>query len=192
MQYFILFGPPGAGKGTQAKFMVEKFNLLHISTGELLRKEIADGTPLGLEAKKLIDSGNLVPDSIVVGMIENIFNSAKDVSGFLLDGFPRTTSQAEMLEKMLDAKNENITGVIALMIEDHKIFERLTYRANIEGRVDDAKEEVIQNRIDTYHQKTEPLIEFYKERNIYSEINGDQSISAVAESIAELVEKLKK
>ena len=112
MKYYILFGPPGAGKGTQAKFIAEKYNLLHISTGDLLRKEMAAGTPLGLQAKQLIEGGNLVPDEVVVGMIKSTFASNKDVNGFLLDGFPRTIAQAEKLDQMLELKPDLFISLI--------------------------------------------------------------------------------
>lgn len=173
MKYFILFGPPGAGKGTQAGAMVDKYNLKHISTGELLRSEIAAGTELGKKAKALIDAGSLVPDEVVEGMIESTFKAYPDVSGFLLDGFPRTIAQAESLDRMLAKTGEEVTGVISLMIPDSLIKERIAHRAAIEGRADDAKEETINNRIKTYHDKTEPLIGYYKDAGKYVEINGD-------------------
>ena len=133
MKYYILFGPPGAGKGTQAKFIAEKYNLLHISTGDLLRKEMAAGTPLGLQAKKLIEGGNLVPDEVVVGMIRNTFSSNKDVNGFLLDGFPRTIAQAEKLDQMLAEGGEKVDKVLSLTIKDETIFERIAKRAQIDS-----------------------------------------------------------
>ena len=158
MKYYILFGPPGAGKGTQATAMVEKYNLRHISTGELLRKEIAAGSELGLKAKSLIDAGALVPDEIVEGMIESEFKTVKDVDGFLLDGFPRTTAQAASLDK-------------------------------IEGRADDANDETIANRIRTYHDKTEPLVGYYKENGKYHEIDGTGTIDEVRAKICDLMDK---
>ena len=173
MKYFILFGPPGAGKGTQASAMVERYNLKHISTGEILRAEIAAGTELGLKAKSLIDDGQLVPDEVVEGMIENVFSSVKGVDGFLLDGFPRTMAQAEALDAMLARKGEAVTAVVALMIPDSLITWRIKHRAAIEGRADDANDETIKHRIATYHEKTEPLIGFYKAQGKYREIDGD-------------------
>lgn len=189
MKYYILFGPPGAGKGTQASAMVEKYNLCHLSTGELLRKEIAYGTELGKKAKSLIDAGSLVPDEVVEGMIDNAFKSIKGVDGFLLDGFPRTIAQAEALDKMLAAGNEGVTSVISIMIPDEMIKERIRHRATIEGRADDAKEETINNRIKTYHEKTEPLIDFYKKADKYEEIDGTGSIDNVRESIFSVMDK---
>ena len=189
MRYYILFGPPGAGKGTQATAMVEKYNLRHISTGELLRKEIAAGSELGLKAKALIDAGALVPDEIVEGMIESEFNTVKDVEGFLLDGFPRTTAQATALDGMLAKKSEEVTAVVSIMIPDEMINERIKHRASIEGRADDANDETIANRIRTYHDKTEPLVGYYKENDKYHEIDGTGTIDEVRSKIFGLMDK---
>ena len=189
MKYYILFGPPGAGKGTQATAMVEKYNLRHISTGALLREEISAGTELGLKAKALIDAGALVPDEVVEGMIENLFKTVKDVDGFLLDGFPRTIAQAEALDRILATNGEEVTSVVSIMIPDEMIKERIRHRAAIEGRADDASEETINNRIKTYHDKTEPLIDFYRKAGKYAEINGTGTIEAVRESIFGLMDK---
>ena len=190
MKYYILFGPPGAGKGTQAASMAERFNLCHISTGDLLRGEMAKGSELGLKAKALIEAGELVPDEIVEGMIENKFDSVKGFSGFLLDGFPRTTAQAEALDKMLAKRDTSVTGVVSLMIPDEMIKERIKHRAAIEGRADDASDETISNRIKTYHEKTEPLVEYYKKAGAYNEIDGTGTIEEVRERINSLMETL--
>ena len=172
MKYYILFGPPGAGKGTHAGAIAEKYNLKHISTGDLLRAEIKAGTELGLKAKSLIDAGCLVPDEVVEGMIENAFNTIKGVDGFLLDGFPRTIAQAESLDKILAARGESLKAVISIMIPDELVYERIKHRASIEGRADDASDEIIANRIRTYHNQTEPLIDFYKKDGRYHEVAG--------------------
>jgi adenylate kinase len=189
MKYFILFGPPGAGKGTQATAMVEKYNLCHISTGELLRGEIAKGSELGLKAKALIDAGELVPDEVVEGMIENKFKTVTGVSGFLLDGFPRTIAQAEALDKMLANNGEAVTSVVSIMIPDTMIMERIKHRAAIEGRADDAKDETINNRIKTYHEKTEPLVDYYKKAGKYEEIYGTGTIEEVRGRIFTMMDK---
>lgn len=189
MKYFILFGPPGAGKGTQATAMTEKYNLRHISTGELLRKEIAAGTELGLKAKALIDAGSLVPDEIVEGMIESEFRSARNIAGFLLDGFPRNTAQAEDLDAMLAKAGEEVTATVSLMIPDETIKERIRHRASIEGRADDANDETISNRIATYHEKTEPLIGYYRNSGKYNEIDGLGTIEEVRSKIFGLMDK---
>ncbi|MBO6173022.1 MAG: adenylate kinase [Bacteroidales bacterium] len=190
MKYYILFGPPGAGKGTQAASMAERFNLCHISTGDLLRGEMAKGSELGLKAKALIEAGELVPDEIVEGMIENKFNTVEGVSGFLLDGFPRTIAQAEALDKMLAKRDEKVSGVVSLMIPDEMIKERIRHRAAIEGRADDASDETISNRIKTYHEKTEPLVEFYKKAGSYNEIDGVGTIEEVRDRISALMETI--
>ena len=190
MKYFILFGPPGAGKGTQATSMAERYNLRHISTGELLRKEIAAGSELGLQAKALIEAGELVPDAIVEGMIESEFRTVKDVAGFLLDGFPRNTAQASDLDTILAKTGEEVTAVVSLMIPDETIKERIRHRAAIEGRGDDANESTIANRIATYHEKTEPLITYYTTGGKYNEIDGLGTIDEVHDKICRLMDTL--
>ena len=189
MKYYILFGPPGAGKGTHAGAIAQKYNLKHLSTGELLRAEIAAGTPLGLKAKDLIAAGNLVPDEIVEGMIENAFDTIKGVEGFLLDGFPRTIAQAEALDAMTSARNSEVSGVISIMIPDSVVHERIAHRAAIEGRADDASEKTITHRIETYHAQTEPLIDYYKAHGKYHEVQGyPGTIDDVRERVLSLLE----
>lgn len=173
MKYYIMFGPPGAGKGTHAASVREKYNLCHISTGELLRAEIASGSKLGQEAKALIDKGFLVPDDVVERMIEAKFDTVKDVNGFLLDGFPRTLSQAKDLDEILSKRGEEVSGVLSLMISDDLVKHRIRHRAAIEGRADDADEQTINNRIKTYHEQTEPLIGYYKDAGKYHEVHAD-------------------
>ena len=173
MKYYILFGPPGAGKGTHATVIAEKYNLKHLSTGELLRAEIAAGSELGKQAKALIEAGSLVPDSVVEDMIESAFDSIKGVDGFLLDGFPRNLSQAADLDAILEKRGEAVTSVVSIMIPDDLIRQRIAHRAAIEGRADDASEETINNRIRTYHAQTEPLIDYYKKQGKYNEVIGD-------------------
>ena len=189
MKYYVLFGPPGAGKGTQATAMVEKYNLHHISTGALLRKEIAAGTELGTLAKGLIEKGNLVPDEVVEAMIENEFRTVKGVEGFLLDGFPRTLPQAEELDKILAKTSEEVTATVSIMIPDAMIMERIKGRALKEGRADDASEEIINTRIVTYHNQTEPLIEYYTKAEKYHEIEGTGTIDDVRERIFDVMDK---
>lgn len=189
MKYYILFGPPGAGKGTQATSMVEKYNLHHISTGALLRKEIAAGSKLGLKAKSLIEAGALVPDEVVEGMIESEFKTVTGVDGFLLDGFPRTIAQAEALDRILANNGEKVTSIVSIMIPDEMIIERISHRAAIEGRADDADVSIIKNRIDTYHSQTEPLIEYYTKAGSYNEVDGVGSIEEVRDRIFKLVDK---
>ena len=190
MKYYILFGPPGAGKGTQAAAMVERYNLHHISTGNLLRKEIAAGTELGLKAKALIEAGCLVPDEVVEGMIESEFKTVKGVDGFLLDGFPRTLAQAEALDALLARSGEAVTAVVSIMIPDEMVISRISGRAAVEGRADDADVEVIKNRIKTYHSQTEPEIGYYRKAGKYNEIDGVGTIEEVRARIFQLVDKL--
>lgn len=173
MKYYILFGPPGAGKGTHAGAIAEKYNYKHISTGELLRAEIAAGTELGKKAKDLIAAGSLVPDEVVEGMIESAFDKIKGYDGFLLDGFPRNINQAKDLDKILEKRGTSVTALVSIMISDETVRARIAHRAAIEGRADDASEETITNRIATYHAQTEPLIEYYKAQGKYYECNGD-------------------
>ncbi|MBP5172918.1 MAG: adenylate kinase [Bacteroidales bacterium] len=193
MKYYIMFGPPGAGKGTHAVALRDKYNLCHLSTGELLRAEIAAGTGLGRQAQKLIEGGNLVPDEVVERMIEKRFNSITDVEGFLLDGFPRTLGQANDLDKMLAARGDSVTAVISLMIPDEMVHQRIRRRAAIEGRADDASDVVIQNRINTYHAQTEPLIDYYKKQGKYFEVQADaDTIEENRARVLDLMAKINK
>ena len=191
MKHFLIFGPPGAGKGTQAARLIERFGLRHVSTGDLLRREIATGTPLGLKAKTLIDKGELVPDEVVEGMIASELDAHTDVKGFIFDGFPRTTAQAEHLDAMLAERGKQVDAVLSLMIPDQTVFERIRHRAEVENRVDDTKPEVIQNRIDTYHAKTEPVIAYYKGKGVYREIDGLGTIDEVFDKICAVMEEYK-
>lgn len=191
MKFYIMFGPPGAGKGTHAAAIREKYNLRHLSTGELLREEIAAGTTLGKHAKELIDKGSLVPDEVVEGMIKSQFKHTEGVNGFLLDGFPRTLRQAEDLDAMLADTGEEVSAVVSLMIPDELVFTRIKGRAAVEGRADDASDEVISNRIKTYHAQTEPLIDYYKARGKYHEITADgETIEINRQRVLDLMEEL--
>ena len=157
MYNLILFGPPGSGKGTQAQKLIEKYQLVHLSTGDLLRSEIANQTPLGLEAKKLIDSGQLVPDEVVIGIIDNCLEKNAEANGFLFDGFPRTIAQAIALDKLLHLKGTQIDLVLALQVDEDELVRRLLERGKVSGRSDDANEEVIRNRFAVYAKDTQPV-----------------------------------
>lgn len=188
MKYYIMFGPPGAGKGTQAKLIVEKFKFRHISTGEVLRREINAGSELGIKAKALIEKGAFVSDEIVEGIIGNEIAGNRDANGFLFDGFPRTIAQAEALDAMLEKRGEEVTGVISIMIDDATVKERIRHRAEIENRKDDMDEATIENRIRTYHEKTEPLVGYYKKQGKYLEIKGEGGIENIFERICGILE----
>ena len=188
MKYYVLFGPPGAGKGTFAKLLVENKGYYHISTGDLLRKEIAAGTELGLQAKSLIEKGNLVPDEVVCGMIRSEFAANPAVRGFLLDGFPRTVAQAEALDKMLSEMNQEITRVVSIYVTDEEVRRRIKGRALVENRADDANDEIISTRIRNYHEKTEPIIQYYKAQDKYFEVVADGTIPENYAKVEKLVD----
>ena len=171
MLNIALFGPPGAGKGTQSKMLVEKYNLAYISTGDILRAEIAEGTELGLQAKDIIKKGGLVPDEIIVQIMEEKISSNNDVNGFLFDGFPRTTVQAYILEGLLLKLNTKLDCMLSLEVPNENLKNRLLKRAETENRSDDT-EEVINVRLQEYETKTTPVAEFYKEKEIYHPIDG--------------------
>jgi len=172
MLNLVLFGAPGSGKGTQSKKLIEKYGLIHLSTGDLLRGEIAEGTELGLEAKKLMDEGKLVPDEVVIGMISHKLDANKDAKGFIFDGFPRTVAQAEELDELLKSKNSEISVMIALEVNDIELEHRLLLRGKDSGRADDANPEVIRKRIKEYNEKTAPVADFYKNQDKLNSING--------------------
>jgi len=175
----IIMGPPGAGKGTQAKILAEKFNLLHLSTGEILRNEIDNGSDLGLKAQRFMDCGNLVPDHLVLEMIEKIITSNLDM-GFIFDGFPRTVPQSEGLDSLLDRLKLKINYVLNISLDKNILVKRLVERAKSSGRADDS-EEVIIKRQDVYEELTKPLIDYY--RHEVTQINGDGSIEEVSKRI---------
>ncbi|MBO4447235.1 MAG: adenylate kinase [Bacteroidales bacterium] len=189
MKYYILFGPPGAGKGTQAEPMEKKYGFRHISTGQLLRDQIAAGTELGKKAAALIDKGNFVPDEVVEAMIFSVFEAEKDAAGFILDGFPRTLAQAEVLDAFLSKRGESVDGVISIHIPDSTVFERIKHRAMIEGRADDADDAIISNRVKTYHAKTEPLISYYRAQGKFREVDGLGSVEEVSARIDSLMQE---
>jgi adenylate kinase len=189
MLNLVLFGPPGAGKGTQSKKLIEKYGLIHLSTGDLLRGEIAEGTALGLEAKKLMDEGMLVPDHVVIGMIGHKLDANKEAKGFIFDGFPRTVAQAEELDELLKSKHSGISGMIALEVNDTELEHRLLLRGKDSGRADDANPEVIRKRIKEYNDKTAPVADFYKGQNKFTSINGIGSVEEIFATICGVIKK---
>jgi adenylate kinase len=188
MLNLVLFGPPGAGKGTQSQKLIEKYGLIHLSTGDLLRGEISQGTELGLEAKKLMDDGKLVPDAVVIGMISHKLDANKDAKGFIFDGFPRTVAQADALDQLLGSKNAPITGMIALEVDDEELLRRLLLRGKDSGRPDDANPEVIRKRINEYNDKTAPVADFYKKQGKFKSYNGIGSIDEIFTRICAIIE----
>jgi adenylate kinase len=183
MLNLVLFGPPGAGKGTQSEKLISKYQLVHLSTGDILRNEISNGTALGLEAKKLMDQGILVPDEVVIGMISNKLDANKDAKGFIFDGFPRTVAQAEALDSLLESKSSSITKMVALEVEHDELKKRLLLRGKDSGRPDDANPEIIEKRIQEYLTKTAPVAEYYKAQSKFESINGIGSIEEIFDSI---------
>ncbi len=190
MLNFILFGPPGAGKGTQSQKLLEKYELVHLSTGDLLRSQIAAGTELGLKAKTLMDQGKLVPDEVVIGMIENKLQSNRDANGFIFDGFPRTVAQAEALNKLLEGHGMPLKGMIALEVEKNELVQRLLERGKTSGRADDQNEGLIENRVEEYNNKTKPVADYYKAQDKYSSVNGQGSINDIFDSLCSKLDEL--
>lgn len=187
MLNLALFGPPGAGKGTQSEFLLKKYNLFYISTGDLLRKEMALGTKLGREAADIIASGGLVPDEVIVQIIEQTITGHPDANGFLFDGFPRTTVQAYILEGLMLKLNTSLTGLISLSVPEEESVARLLNRGKTSGRSDD-NETVIRNRLREYAEKTLPVMRFYRDRGIVHELDGTASIDAVHGAVATYVD----
>lgn len=185
----VLFGPPGAGKGTQSAMLIEKYKLVHLSTGDILRGEIAAGTALGLEAKKLIDQGLLVPDTVVIGMIEHKLDQNPDAQGFIFDGFPRTVAQAGALDKLLADRNTGITIMLALEVDDDELLKRLLSRGKMSGRTDDQDPAIIENRIKEYNSKTAPLKDYYREQNKLRVVNGVGSIDDIFNTLCSAIER---
>jgi adenylate kinase len=191
MLNLVLFGPPGAGKGTQSQKLIDQYQLIHLSTGDLLRGEISQGTELGLEAKKLMDHGMLVPDAVVIGMISNKLDANKNANGFIFDGFPRTVAQAEALDGLLATKGESIASMVALQVDDEELEHRLLLRGKDSGRPDDANPEVIRKRIHEYNNKTAPVAKFYQAQDKYKSVIGTGSIDEIFHSICVVIDLCK-
>ncbi|HWJ92918.1 MAG TPA: adenylate kinase [Flavisolibacter sp.] len=184
----ILFGPPGSGKGTQSEKIVEKFGLIHLSTGNLLRQEIAARTALGMEAKNMMDKGQLVPDAVVIAMIDTCLEKHPHAKGFLFDGFPRTVAQAEALDKLLSFKKTGISKVLALDVNEDELAKRLLKRGETSGRSDDTDEGVIRKRFSVYKKETEPVAEYYKHQEKFEVIKGVGSVEEIFESLSAAIE----
>ena len=186
---FILFGPPGSGKGTQSIKIAEKYNLAHISTGDIFRKNIREKTELGIKVQSIIEKGELVPDELLIDILDDAMNQFNNVKGFVFDGFPRTIQQANDLDTLLNKKNDEVSLVLALEVNDDEIIGRLLKRAELEGRKDDTKD-VIENRINIYNNQTQPLIDFYKDKNKFASVNGIGSIEDIFNSICDAIDPL--
>jgi adenylate kinase len=184
----ILFGPPGSGKGTQSEKLIAKYGLIHLSTGDLLRKEIAAQTSLGIAAKKIMDKGQLVPDEVVIGMISSALDNNPDAKGFLFDGFPRTVAQAEALDGLLGLKNMQINVMLALQVSQEELVTRLMKRGQTSGRSDDTNEEIIRARIAEYESKTSVVADYYNKFGKVVMIKGEGSIEKIFNSLAEAIE----
>ncbi|HHZ65971.1 MAG TPA: adenylate kinase [Flavobacteriales bacterium] len=186
----ILFGPPGAGKGTQSEKLIEQYNLIHLSTGDILRSEVAAQTELGLQAKKLMDRGDLVPDEIVIEMIRSKVEAGLDANGFIFDGFPRTVAQAEALDILLSNLGISISCFLALAVDEEELINRLLNRGKDSGRADDADENIIQNRIAEYVNKTAPLIGYYKGQGKFKDVVGTGSVDDIFNRLCESIDVL--
>jgi len=184
----ILFGPPGSGKGTQAAKLVDHYHLIHISTGDLFRYEMKNDTPLGLEAKSYMAKGELVPDSVTVGMLKNKVNMHADAKGFILDGFPRTIAQAEALDAFLATKNSSVNALVALEVDDQEIVERIKSRGATSGRPDDLDEDIIRNRISVYKSETSPVFDYYAEQSKSIAVLGVGSIDEIFNRLCEAID----
>ncbi len=190
MTNLVLFGPPGAGKGTQAEVLKEKYNLVHISTGDVFRFNIKNATELGSLAKSYIDKGQLVPDEVTINMLSAEVDKNPDANGFIFDGFPRTEAQAEVLEVLLKDKETEISAMVALEVDDEVLVQRLLNRGKTSGRADDADEEVIRNRIKVYYNETAILKEYYQKQNKYHGVDGVGSVGDITDRLSAAIDSL--
>ena len=189
MLNIVIFGAPGSGKGTQSERIVEKYGINHISTGDVLRAEIKNGTELGKTAKGYIDQGQLIPDELMIDILASLFDSFKDSKGVIFDGFPRTIAQAEALKKMLAERGQDVSVMLDLEVPEDELMVRLIKRGKDSGRADD-NEETIKKRLHVYHSQTSPLIDWYKNEKKYQHINGLGTMDGIFADICEAVDKL--
>ena len=191
MHNIVLFGPPGAGKGTQSQKLIAQYNLVHLSTGDLLRAQIAEGTELGLRAKKLMDEGLLVPDEVVIGMIGNALARNTQAAGFIFDGFPRTVAQAESLDQLLAQHSTGVACMIALEVGEEELVKRLLERGKTSGRVDDQDESKIRRRVQVYNTETAQVAGYYANQNKFHSLNGIGDIGDIFKQICTLIDQHK-
>ncbi|HMK26453.1 MAG TPA: adenylate kinase [Chitinophagaceae bacterium] len=189
MYNLILFGPPGSGKGTQSDKLVAKYGLVHLSTGNLLREEIATKTPLGLQAMGFMDKGQLVPDEVVIGMVDSQFEKHKEAKGFLFDGFPRTVAQAKALDKLLELKKTEISKVLLLDVDEEELLNRLILRGKTSGRSDDADENILRSRQEVYKKETLPVAAYYSKGHKVVHLNGMGGIDEIFERLCSHIDK---
>ena len=187
----ILFGPPGSGKGTQSEKLIDRYGLIHLSTGNLLREEIANRTSLGLEAKKYMDSGQLVPDAVVIGMIRSAIKNNPEAEGFLFDGFPRTVAQSEALDELLAENHSEINAVLALEVSENELIGRLLNRGKTSGRSDDVDEQVIRARITEYENKTSPVAGYYEQFGKVVRLKGEGDVESIFDALCNEIEAKK-
>ena len=190
MKNIVLFGPPGAGKGTQAEIIKLEYDLFHISTGDVFRYNIKNNTDLGLLAKGFMEKGELVPDQITIDMLSDVVEKNSHVNGFIFDGFPRTESQAHALDSLLENFNTSISGMIALEVDDEILIGRLLERGKDSGRADDSSREIIENRISEYYNKTAILKTYYQRKNCYYGVNGVGEIDEITSRIIDVMSKI--
>ncbi|MEC8537354.1 MAG: adenylate kinase [Bacteroidota bacterium] len=188
MLNILIFGPPGCGKGTQSEFLVSKYNLKHLSTGDIFRDNIKNETNLGLEAKSFIEKGQLVPDSVTIGMLNEEMMSVNNLNGFLFDGFPRTIKQAQSLDQLLLKLNQEISLMICIEVPESELIKRLLIRGESSDRKDDQNKEIITNRIEIYKEQTEILKDYYLTQNKFYSVDGTSSIQEVKEKIFSLID----
>ena len=191
MLNIVLFGPPGAGKGTQAEKLISKYNLVHLSTGDIFRANIKGETELGTLAKSYIDAGNLVPDEITIKMLESEVDRNPSAEGFIFDGFPRTIPQAKALEAFLESKAMSVSIMLALNVSEHELIKRLLFRGKASGRADDANEDVIANRIKVYNEQTAVVADFYSAQNKFEQIQGIGSVDEIFETLSAAIDRCK-
>jgi adenylate kinase len=192
MLNIVLFGPPGAGKGTQSEKLIARYNLVHLSTGDLFRKHLGEGTDLGKLAQKYMNEGKLVPDEVVIGMVEQKIKDNPTANGVIFDGFPRTVPQAEALDKLLNAQKTPISGMVALEVEEEELKTRLRERGKTSGRADDQDEEKINTRIKVYLDETIPVAKFYEKQGKYYAVNGIGTIESIFSNICAKIDSFKK